>query len=57
MGAALSFLILAIIAFAVFAIACSVKSVLYGIAWAVVGIVNFIRHENMMRPKERYYRM
>lgn len=57
MGAALNVLILAVIALGIFSVAYGVKSVLHGIAWVIVSIVNFVRHESMMRPKERYYRM
>ena len=57
MGAALNILILAAIALGIFLIAYGAKTVLYCITWVVVGIVNFLRHESMMRPKERYFRV
>lgn len=57
MGAALSFLILATIALGVFSAAYGTMGVLRGIGWVIDRIINFLRHERMMRPKERYYRM
>ena len=53
MTAALAFLILAGIAFIVVAPCFIVRLLYIGLEW----VVCVIRHEMVMRPKERYYRM
>ncbi len=57
MGAAMTLLILSMIVLCIFSVAYGTMGVLRGIGWVIVGIINFLNHERMMRPKERYYRM